>query len=59
MKKMIKVAFSGGNKKEAKKNSFLFMLLFVCILGACKNEKPHSVLDIFSESRLLSQKKSN
>lgn len=46
-------------KKKTKENSFLLILLFICILGACKNEKPHSVLDLFSESRLLSQKKSN
>lgn len=59
MKKMIKVAFSGENKKGDKTNSVLLMLLFVCILGACKDEKPHSVLDLFSESRLLSQKESN
>lgn len=46
-------------KKKIKENSFLLMLLFICILGACKNEKPHSVSNLFSESQRLSQKESN
>lgn len=46
-------------KKKIKENSFLLMILFICILGACKNEKPHSVLNLFSESQRLSQKESN
>lgn len=40
-----------------KKNSFLFILLFICVLGACMDKKPHSVLELFSESQQLSQKK--
>lgn len=35
------------------------MLLFICILGACKDERKHLVLDLFSESEHLFQRKSN
>ncbi|MCD8184481.1 MAG: TolB-like 6-bladed beta-propeller domain-containing protein [Bacteroides sp.] len=45
--------------RKTKEKSILLMLLFVCILGACKNEKKHSVLSLFSEEQLLSQKESN
>lgn len=34
-----------------------FLLLYICVLGACKEEKPHTVLELFSESQLLSKKK--
>lgn len=41
------------------KKSFLFVLLLMCILGACRDRKPHSVLDLFSESQQLFQKREN
>lgn len=39
-----------------KNKSFLFLLLFICVFGACKDEKYHSVLDMFSDSQKLSSK---
>ena len=35
----------------------LLLLLSMCILGGCEKEKSHTVLELFSESQSLSQKK--
>lgn len=35
----------------------LLLLSSMCILGACEKEKSHTVLELFSESQSLSQKK--
>lgn len=37
----------------------LFMLLLICMLGGCKDEKHDSVLNLFSESQQLFQEKEN
>lgn len=42
---------------QASKIVSLFLLLCMCVLGACKDEKPQTVLELFSESRALSQNK--
>lgn len=39
-----------------KNKSILFLVLFICVFGACKDEKYHSVLDMFSDSQKLSPK---
>ena len=41
------------------KKNFLFMLLLICMLGGCKDEKHDSVLNLFSESQQLFQEKEN
>lgn len=42
--------------KQVDKIVFLFLLLYMGVLGACKDEKPHTVLGLFPESQQLFQK---
>lgn len=42
--------------KLSSKTNFPFFLLCICVLSACKDTKTHTVLDLFPESHLLSQK---
>lgn len=43
--------------KQADKIITLFLLWCMCVLGACKEKEPLTVLDLFPESQSLSQKK--
>lgn len=43
--------------KQVDKIFFLFLLLYMCVVGGCQDKKKNMVLDLFSESQQLVQKK--